>query len=236
MKILKGILTLLPLAITAAVLPFMPEQVPVHYDINGAVTRYGSRYELLLMPLLIILIVAVSAYVSKHYALRADGPEDDRDAKAARANIKSLRITTLVVPVIFGILQCYILYMTYRNARAQSVDVDSALIVRVAHILIGIMCIVFGNLMPRTERNNVFGFRTTWSMYNDNTWRKCNRMGGIFFVVIGLLIIVTSAVAPPTAGIFFLLGYLLVGTVILTVYSYRVYKAEKELERPSKKK
>jgi len=236
MKILKGIIALLPLAITAAVLPFMPEQVPVHYDINGNVNRYGSRYELLLMPLLIILIVASSAFAAKHYSLRASGPDDNREVKTARANIRSLRITSLVIPAIFGVLQCYILYMTYRNARAQSVDVDSALIVRVAHILIGIMCIVFGNLMPRTERNNVFGFRTTWSMYNDNTWRKCNRMGGIFFVVIGLLIIVTSAVAPPTAGIFFLLGYLLVGTVILTVYSYRVYKAEKELERPSKKK
>jgi Protein of unknown function (DUF1648). len=236
MKYFKGIMALLPLVITAAVLPFMPERVPMHYDINGAVDRMGSRYELLLMPLLIILILAVSALAMHHYAERAKGPEDDRDAKAARANIKSLRITTLAVPLIFGVLQCYILYMTYQNATAKSVKVDSMLIVRVAYILIGIMCIVFGNLMPRTERNNVFGFRTSWSMYNDNTWRKCNRLGGIFFIVIGLLMIVTAAVVPPMASTFLVLGYLLVGTVILIFYSHKVYKEEKALESQPEKK
>ena len=66
MKIAKGIIALLPLVITAAVLPFMPESVPMHYDINGNIDRMGSRYELLLMPLLIIVIVAVSAFVMKH--------------------------------------------------------------------------------------------------------------------------------------------------------------------------
>ena len=92
MKILKGILALLPLAITAAVMPFMPEMVPVHYNIDGSVDRMGSRYELLLMPLLIILIVAVSAFVMRHYEKRAEGPETDSDAAAARRNIRSLKI------------------------------------------------------------------------------------------------------------------------------------------------
>ena len=236
MKIIKGILALLPLAITAAVIPFMPDTVPMHYDINGNVSRYGSRYELMLMPLLIILVMGVSAFTMKRYTKLAQGPDDNRNVKIAKANLRSLRIISLVFPVIFGVLQCYILYKTYRNAYEPAAKIDSVMFVRVANILIGVMCVVFGNMMPKIERNNLFGFRTAWSMYNDNTWAKCNRLGGIFFVVIGLLIIVTSAIVPPTASVFFLLGYLFVGTVILTVCSYRIYKAEKALENPSDKK
>ncbi|MBQ9902402.1 MAG: SdpI family protein [Clostridia bacterium] len=226
MKLLRGIIAMLPLAVTAAVLPFMPESVPMHYDINGAVERMGSRYELLLLPLLIMVIVAVSVYSMKHYAERADGTENDTEAKAAKANAKMLNILSLAVPAVFGALQIGILYMTYRNAKAQSVEVNSELIARLTFVLIGIMCVVFGFLMPNTARNHIFGLRVTWSLYNDNTWRRSNRFGGIVFMIIGLLMIVTSSFVPATALVFLVLGYLLVGTVVSVAYAYKSYKDE----------
>lgn len=225
MKYIKGLVALIPLVITAAVLPMMPERVPMHYDAQGNVDRMGSRYELFLMPLLILLIVAVSELASKHYAKRAESA-DESEAKTAKANTKVLGITSLAVPALFGALQCGILYMTYRNAKAESVAVNSDLIVRLSFILIGIMCVVFGYIMPKTERNNFFGFRVSWSLYNDSTWKKCNTLGGILFVIIGLLMIVTSAVVPAMAVPFLTIGFLLVGTVILLIYAYKVYKDE----------
>ena len=228
MKILKWIIALLPLAITAAVLPIMPEQVPMHYDINGAVDRMGSRYELFLLPVIIILVVAVSGFTKTHYEKRTDSA-DGSEAKSARMNVKVLNISSFAVPVIFGALQGGVLYMTYRNATAEHVEVNSDLIVRLSVILIGIMCVIFGMIMPKTERNNVFGFRVTWSMYNETTWKKCNTFGGIVFVIIGMLMIISSAIVPAEFIIFLMLGYLLVGTVVMLVYSYKVYKAEKAL-------
>ena len=228
MKILKWIIALLPLAITAAVLPIMPEQVPMHYDINGAVDRMGSRYELFLLPVIIILVVAVSGFTKTHYEKRTDSA-DGSEAKSARMNVKVLNISSFAVPVIFGALQGGVLYMTYRNATAEHVEVNSDLIVRLSVILIGIMCVIFGMIMPKTERNNVFGFRVTWSMYNENTWKKSNTFGGIVFVIIGLLMMISSAIVPAAFVIFLMFGYLLAGTVVMLVYSYKVYKAEKAL-------
>ena len=228
MKILKWIIALLPLAITAAVLPIMPEQVPMHYDINGAVDRMGSRYELFLLPVIIILVVAVSGFTKTHYEKRADSA-DGSEGKSARMNVKVLNISSFAVPVIFGALQGGVLYMTYRNATAEHVEVNSDLIVRLSVILIGIMCVIFGMIMPKTERNNVFGFRVTWSMYNENTWKKSNTFGGIVFVIIGLLMMISSAIVPAAFVIFLMFGYLLAGTVVMLVYSYKVYKAEKAL-------
>ncbi len=226
MKVIKGILALLPLVITAAVLPIMPEQVPMHYNIEGAVDRMGSRYELLLLPVLVLLVVAVSELAAGHYARRAEGPEDDKDVKAARINAKTMHIISYALPVFFGVMQVCVLYMTYRNSMADNKEVNSEMIVRVTHICLGIMFAVFGYYMPKTERNNMFGFRTKWSMYNDNTWHRCNKLGGIIFIIVGLLLIITAAVLPANAITFTMLGYLLIATVILIVYSRKVYKEE----------
>ena len=49
--------------------------------------------------------------------------------------------------------------------------------------------------MTKAKRNTVVGFRTAWSMYNDNTWRKSNRFGAISIVVAGVLTIITAAFA-----------------------------------------
>ncbi len=230
MKKVKGLIALLPLVITAVVLPFMPESVPMHYDINGSVDRMGSRYELLLLPLLIIVIVAVSSISVKHYAKRAES-SDDSEANTARTNMKVLNISSLAVPVIFGVLQCGVLYMTYRNAQAKDVSVNSDLIVRLSFILIGVMCIVMGNYMPKVPRNHLFGFRVTWSMYNENTWRKCNRMAGIVFMIIGLLMIVTASLAPAISIVLLSLGYLLLATVGLLIYAGKVYQKERAKEK-----
>lgn len=226
MKVFKGIIALLPLVITAAVLPVMPETVPMHYNAEGAVDRMGSRYELLLMPLMIVLIAVVSALVMRHYAKRGEGPDDDRDAIAARTNLKTLQIISVAVPAIFGVLQLGILYMTYRNANAQDVAVNSDLIVRLTSILIGILCIVMGNFMPKTAINNLFGVRMTWSMYNENTWRRCNRFGGIVFVITGLLLIVTAAFVSAKAIALLMTGYLVADLAVIMIYAYKVYREE----------
>lgn len=233
MKILRGILALLPLAITAAVLPMMPEKVPVHYNINGNVDRVGSRAELLLLPVILLAVAAVSALAMKHYEKRAESA-DESEARSARANRKALGVISLALPALFGALQCGVLYMTYRNARADSVAVSADFLVRLIFILVGLLCMVLGALMPKSERNNLFGFRVTWSMYNDTTWKKSNTLGGIVFIIIGLLLIVTTAFVPVFALTLLMLGYLLTGTVILSVYAYMVYKEEMAKEESAK--
>ena len=36
-------------------LPFLPERIPAHYDAAGLVTRWGSRFEVLILPPCVIL-------------------------------------------------------------------------------------------------------------------------------------------------------------------------------------
>lgn len=49
-------LTLLPLIILYIAFPFLPSEVPMHYDLFGNVTRYGLKNELYLIPSMFTLI------------------------------------------------------------------------------------------------------------------------------------------------------------------------------------
>lgn len=49
-------LMFLPLAVTAAALTVLPDQVPMHYDLAGEIDRWGSKYENLILPAMVLVI------------------------------------------------------------------------------------------------------------------------------------------------------------------------------------
>ena len=49
-KILYIVLMALPILVTLALLPSMPDQVPMHYGFDSQVNRWGSKYEMLIFP------------------------------------------------------------------------------------------------------------------------------------------------------------------------------------------
>ena len=49
------VLMYLPLAMALIALPFLPERIPAHYDAAGLVTRWGSRFEVLILLPCVIL-------------------------------------------------------------------------------------------------------------------------------------------------------------------------------------
>ena len=49
-------LAILPLVITVIIFPYMSNQIPMHYGLDGNINRYGSKYELFIIPLISIII------------------------------------------------------------------------------------------------------------------------------------------------------------------------------------
>ena len=48
-------LMFLPLVVVLIALQFLPELIPAHYDMNNQVTRWGSKYETLIFPVITVL-------------------------------------------------------------------------------------------------------------------------------------------------------------------------------------
>ena len=64
-KILYFALMFLPLLITVIALPFLPEQIPAHYNFAGEVDRIGSKFEMLIFPLCTIGMGSFMLWMAK---------------------------------------------------------------------------------------------------------------------------------------------------------------------------
>ena len=84
------------------------------------------------------------------------------------------------------------------------------------------------------KRNHILGVRTSWSFYNDVTWKKTQRTSGIITAVAGCIIAyLTYRTDHPTNTIIFAAGFLTVG-IACSALSYYYYRKEVEKEKGDK--
>ena len=231
MKKLMWLISIAPLVITAVVLQFMPESVPMHYDMAGNVDRWGARSENLIFPIIILVLALFMSLLSSLYERKANRAADDKERAGAISNAKVLEIVGTAMSAMFCVMQCFILYGAYTGAKTEAttavVDIG-----KVSCILMGVILIVIGNFMTKTRLNGTVGVRISWSMYNDNTWRKSNRFGAIAMILGGLLTIVTAVFMKSSIGATMAaLGYICLASIITVAYAHKVYVEERELEK-----
>lgn len=225
MKKLMWAISILSLVLTAIVLQFMPDSVPMHYDLTGNIDRWGAKYENFLFPTIILLLSLHWHLFTAHYEKKAAKASSEKERAEALSNAKVLKIVGVSMASMFTVMQGFILYSAYvqTNVNAAQAYVD---IGKTSCVLVGIMVIILGNYMPKTKRNHIAGFRVSWSMYNDTTWMKSNRFGGAAMIITGLLIIITTVFVRPAIAVVLLLVYILAATAITLIYSHKVYIAE----------
>lgn len=230
MKKVMWIVSIIPFIITGIVLQFMPDSVPMHYDAAGTIDRWGSKYENLLFPVIILTLTFFWQLLIWFYEKKAKKATSDKESAEALSNVKMLYIVAISMAVMYCIMQCFILYgaCVEANTNATHSAVDIA---QVSCILMGALFIVLGNFMPKAKKNRTVGVRVVWSMHNDVTWMKSNRFGAVVLVIVGVLTIVTSVFVNSMLATGLLLVYLLLGTAIILIYSYKVYKVEVSKEK-----
>ena len=208
------ILVALNLAITAAFLALMPDQVPVHFGANGDANRIGSKYEHLWFPALALVFGLGLAFTAKR--------SDERDGgKLLKADIALL-----------ALLAVFSIYV-YANAFPDGASPFSADLFNVSRggaLIAGIAFIVCGNVMPKSDRNGSFGVRTPWSLSNDEVWRKSQRFGGYAMIAAGALTI-AGGLALPTDLVMPAMVVILLATAAASIAAtYAYYRKHYEEE------
>ena len=212
-SVVYTILTGLPLVATLVSLFFMPETVAVHFDINNQVDRWGSKYELLILPI-VALVMGIVLIIS---AKRIDKKEN-----SGNNNYKVFTTVGIVILAVFNIINYYILYIGFTNAQTldnMQFDIYSLLV-----LMFGVMFVIIGNIMPKIRTNYVLGIRNKWTKSSEIVWKKAHRVGGFTSIFTGLIAIVASFVFSGQVSIIILIGLLLVNAVVTTIYSYAVSK------------
>ena len=230
MKKLTWIFATLTLFVTLAVLWELPAVIPAHYDFAGNITRWGSKYELLILPVILLLVSFGSRFLLLHLCRKAEQAGSDKEKQAAAANAKVLGMVILSQTVILSCIQGLLLYNTVLALRRESF-LSTLAGEKLLTILCGALLLILGDILPKCRRNGMVGFRLSWTRYNDLTWQKSNRFAGRMLVAAGALGIISTFFAPKGYGMFLLSIYIMAAIVISTVRAWQVYREEKAKER-----
>ncbi len=200
---------------TLVALAVFPEHVPAHWNLAGEVDRWGSKYELLTLPILQLLLVAFMLLWPRLDPARR-GPW--------RAWPAVVAVTAWVLTLTqLGIL--YLIWSALQNASAKpTLEGEPAL--KVLWAAVGLALVLLGNLLPKAPQNWVFGVRTPWTLSSKKSWQVTNRIGGYVMVGIGLAFVLLALFYPKPEAALALVGLLLLATLYLAWLSYRVWQEE----------
>lgn len=215
------IVSFIPLIVTLIVLQFLPDKIPMHYDMAGNIDRWGSKYEQFIFPVIILGLSFMWQCMISYFKKKSESGEDEKQRAEAGSNIKILRLVAVAMAVVFGIMHIVSMYSAYIeavNMKEQSVIEINV----VCNILWAVVLIIVGNYMPRSKRNAVVGFRTKKSLSDDAVWRKTNRFAGITLMIAGVLIIIETLLVRGMLSTVLMVGILLIMAVVDVVYAVRL--------------
>lgn len=208
--ILYWILTILPLVISIAILPILPDQIPAHYGINGEVDRWGSKWEIFILPIMSIFIGGI------FYPIMTLQMKEQQQ----KSNTTAMSVVLLSLPLVFLTL---FLFFTFSSIQKVENIADIPVMKGMATIL-ALSFAALGYIMPKIKMNVVFGIRTPWTLKNEEVWEKTHQFGGKLMFIGGIcLALICLLVSNVIAMIALLVGITLI-CILLIIYSYRVYK------------
>ena len=230
MKKIKWILCILTVIISLGMIFVLPDTVPVHFDINGNVDRWGGKAELLMMPIILIVCAIGFEPLKKSYVKKAEMCEDEKEKAGHLSNAKVLNITGIITLILFFVINTITLYTVYIAVYPDK-NLPYIDTFKIIGILMGITFIALGNYMPKTRNNRHIGFRLSWTRYNDTTWNKSNRFASYVMMIAGVIAVISSIFINGVLSSFISVVAIIAALPIITIYAYMVYHSEKKKEQ-----
>lgn len=182
-----------------------PDRIAIHWNIDGEVDGWGSKWP----ALLIIPVVAVGIYFLLRFLPLID-PHKKNYAGFHRA-YQVIRVAVALMMV--GIQVIIVL-------AAVGFDVDPGMWIMVA---IGALFVLFGTVMADIKPNWFVGIRTPWTLCSDLSWSRTHQLAQWVFIGSGLMFAASGFIQAQWA-IFIATGIMLTGILGVVVYSYFVWK------------
>jgi len=176
---------------SAIVYPRLPERIPIHWNFQGEIDRYGDRWTIFLMPCFMLLMMGVMALLP-WASLRTEDIDVNRPVYG--------RLMVILV-ALFAFIHAMILYGAFGG--------DSS-----SRLLIAGLCVFLGfiaNLLGKIDRNCLIGVRTPWTIASERVWIETHRLAawlGVASAAIGFVMALLPFAPPWIAFIVVMAGFL----------------------------
>lgn len=208
MLVMTTLVCLLPIVLALFMYNDLPEQMPVHWNATGEIDRYMSKpFVVFGMPIFFALIniICVIGVTS--------------DPKKQNQSKRMQRLAFWIVPVMSLILFPITLLVSL------GVNISIPFITT---LIVSIVFIIIGNYLPKSRQNYTIGIKLPWTLNDADNWNKTHRLGGICFMIGGIILFLSNIVLINSESSYALAIITTVTIALLitipTVYSYALYR------------
>jgi uncharacterized membrane protein len=191
----------------------LPEKVAIHFNLLGNPDRYGSKNGLII-GIAVLMVVAAAIWLLMPLVYKID-----RKKRAVENKTRLLRMA-FAISIFISFVACVVINSTIY---------DTHFNVRIIFGSIGLVWCIMGNYMHNIKPNHFAGFRNSWTLNNEENWRKTHLLGSKIWFSGGLLVAIASFFAPRNIAIITLVVVSLLIILIPFIYSYLLYKNRKAL-------
>jgi uncharacterized membrane protein len=185
---------------------WLPERVPIHWNIHGQADGWVPKENVWLTFMLIPLIMV--AFLGLTRLLPWLSPR--------RFDLDRFRNTYYYIMFLIAALFTYIHFASLLGGLSNWVDTTT--------LVLGGMFLFFallGNVLGKVQRNFYVGVRTPWTLASETVWVQTHRLAAWLFTGAGVLGLVIVLVGVP---FYFAFGLILVAALVPVVYSLVLYK------------
>ena len=203
--LISSIATLLPALFGLAVWDILPEQIEIHWGVDGTADGWaGPLFAVLFMPVCLLALHWLCLFITAKDRSNREQHKKVFDIAFWICPAISLYTGGLMYAIVFGL---------------------KLSVMAVSCVLLGLLFLIMGNYMPKCKQNRTLGIKTTWAIANEQNWNATHRFGGKFMVAVGAAIMLCAFLPPvPLLCCFFAL--ILAGAVVPSLYSYLYYKKQ----------
>lgn len=215
-EVLIWVLAVLPLVACLAAGPFLPEQIPLHWGIDGQVDGYGGYGELLILAASGLGLAVVLKVVPR------------LDPK--RANYEKFAGGYTAIRLCLGLFYVFLVGLTLVAALVPQMQ-NTLGMDRLCMGGVGILFCVIGNFMPKFKHNYFCGIRVPWTLASEDNWRRTHRFAGPIWFWCGLGMLVCSFFLRGQALFCLLFALLILLGVAPVLYSYLIFRRQNRAHR-----
>lgn len=212
LHVVYGVLAILPLVLFFIVLPLLPEMVAVHFGASGQPDRFGSKFELVFLPL-----VSIGFAILLYFIVRASGTRSKNPRR-------SLSTGLIIICGALLIIDAIAVWILGSNVTQFQSIFNGNLLNSYIFSLLGIELILIGFLTPRLSINPWSGVRVPWEL-SEQAWGNLQRFGGKLSIGAGIILFIASSLwlrGTSVLILFIVLAAILVVAVLVYGYKLRI--------------
>ena len=194
LMLITSVVILLPALAGVILWNQLPEQIPVHWNVNGEVDGWSSKA---------FAIFGLSGIMLALHWLCALGTGSD--PKKENHPQKMVQLVLWIIPV----LSVLLFAMTYSVALGKEVRVEM-----IIPVVVGLGLAIVGNYLPKCKQNYTIGIKIPWTLNSEENWNRTHRFAGRLWLVCGLLLMFSG---------FFGFFWIFLGVVLLMVLAPFIY-------------